>query len=94
MIRAISVEPRMGYRILLRFEDGVAGEVDLSDLAGRGVFKAWDEPGRFGQVHVAPHGAISWGDGLELCRDALYLEVTGKSFEELPDTVGMSLSSA
>ena len=84
MIQAVSVEPRTGYRILLRFEDGAEGEVDLSDMAGRDVFKAWDEPGRFEQVHVAPHGAISWGDDLELCRDALYLELTGKSFAELP----------
>ena len=84
MIQAVSVEPRTGYRILLRFEDGAEGEVDLSDMAGRGVFKAWNEPGRFERVHVAPHGAISWGDGLELCRDALYLELTGKPFAELP----------
>ena len=84
MIQAVSVEPRTGYRILLRCEDGAEGEVDLSDMAGRGVFKAWNEPGRFEQVHVAPHGAISWGDGLELCRDALYLELTGKPFGELP----------
>ena len=48
-----------------------AGELDLSHLAGRGVFAAWDEPGCFERVHIAPHRAIAWSDELELCPDAL-----------------------
>ncbi len=31
------------YRIWVGFEDGLEGEVDLSDLAGRGVFQRWTE---------------------------------------------------
>ena len=34
-------------------------------------------------VYVAPHGAVAWNDEIELCADALYLELTGKSAEEL-----------
>ena len=41
MITAVEVAPRAGYRIWLRYSDGVSGEVDLFDLAGRGVFRAW-----------------------------------------------------
>ena len=70
-------------RIWLRFSDGSAGEVDLSDLAGRGVFRAWDCVGAFEEVHVAPHGPVAWNDEIELCADALYLELTGKSAEEV-----------
>ena len=73
------VEPRDGFRLLLRYSDGSAGEVDLSDMAGNGVFRAWDDPDFFGRVHVAAHGAIAWGHEIELCRDALYIELTGKS---------------
>lgn len=40
MIRPTEVKAREGYRIWLRYSDGSAGEVDLSHLAGRGVFKA------------------------------------------------------
>lgn len=79
MIRALEVKAREGLRIWLRFSDGSAGEVDLSDLAGRGVFRAWDRVGAFEEVHVAPHGAVVWNDEIELCADALYLELTGQS---------------
>lgn len=46
VIRALEVKPREGLRIWLRFSDGSAGEVDLSDLVGRGVFRAWDRVDR------------------------------------------------
>ncbi len=83
MIQALEVKPREGLRIWLRFSDGSAGEVDLSGLADRGVFRAWDRNGVFVGVHVAPHGAVAWNDEIELCADSLYLEVTGKSAEEV-----------
>ena len=85
MIRPIEVESRDGFRIWLRYSDGTDGEVDLSDVAGRGVFEAWNEPGFFGRVHVTSHKAIAWSDDVELCPDALYLEITGKSLSELAD---------
>ena len=83
MIRATEVEARKGLRIWLRFSDGSAGAIDLSDLAGRGVFRAWDRVGAFEEVHVAPHGAVAWNDEIELCGDALYLELTGKPADEV-----------
>ena len=83
MIQPIFVEPRPGYRIWVQYSDGVAGEVDLSGLVGRGVFQAWRTPGYFEKVHVASHRAIAWYDDVELCSDALYLELTGKSIEEV-----------
>ena len=83
MIHPIRVELRGKYRIWLQFSDGASGEIDLSDVAGRGVFKAWDEPGYFGQVYIAPHRAIAWSADIDLCPDALYMELTGKSVEEV-----------
>lgn len=59
------------------------GEVDLSYLAGRGIFSAWNERARFETVRVAPTGAIDWGDDIELCPDALYMQLTGKTVEEV-----------
>lgn len=78
-----SVRPLPGYRLWLRYSDGVEGEVDLSHLAGRGVFAAWNEPGVFERVQIAPDGAIAWSDQLDLCADALYLQLTGKAPEEV-----------
>ena len=85
MIQPVSVQPRSGYRIWIEFSDGVAGEIDLSHLTGRGVFAAWEEPGCFDKVHITPHRAIAWNDDIDLCPDALYLEITGKSFEDLAE---------
>ena len=47
MISVAEVKAREGYRIWIRFADGCAGEIDLSDLAGKGVFRAWDNQDLF-----------------------------------------------
>ena len=83
MIRPIEVEPREEHRIWLRYSDGTAGELDLSYLAGRGVFKVWEESAHFETVHIGPAGSIAWGEDVELCPDALYMRLTGKSPSEL-----------
>ena len=94
MIRPAEVAARKGYRVWLRYSDGAAGEIDLSHLAGRGVFAAWNEPGRFEKVHIASHGAIAWDDEIELCPDALYLQLTGRSVAEVMPCVQLLIDSA
>ena len=81
--RPVAVTARDGYRIGLRYSDGVEGEVDLSGLAGCGVFKAWLEPEFFKQVYISEWRSIAWSDDIEICADALYLEITGKSPEDI-----------
>ena len=75
--RPISVKPCDGYRILLTYDDGVSGEVDLSHLINLGMFKALRQRSLFEQVGITEHGAIGWSPELELCPDSLYLRVTG-----------------
>jgi hypothetical protein len=70
-------------RLWLRFDDGVEGEVDLADLAGKGVFAAWQDPAFFAQVQLDGRGGITWPGELDLCPDSLYLEVTGLKPEDL-----------
>lgn len=77
------VEARGGYRIWLRYDDGASGEVDLSHLAGRGVFSAWNDRAFFEAVRVTDYGAIAWGEDIDLCPDKLYMDITGKAVEEL-----------
>ncbi|MYB75561.1 MAG: DUF2442 domain-containing protein [Chloroflexi bacterium] len=82
MIRPTDLEAREEYRIWIRYSDGVAGEIDLSHLAGRGVFAVWLERSYFENVRITPDGAVAWGEDIELCPDALYLQLTGKSVRE------------
>ena len=57
--------------------------MDLSDLAGRGVFRAWSDRKVFEAVTVDKSGAIIWPGGVDLCSDALYLRLTGKAAEDV-----------
>ena len=83
MFRPVEVRSLGKYRIWLRYDDGAEGEVNLGSLAGRGVFRVWDEPDAFDRVHIAQSGAIAWSDELEICPDSLYLELTGKRPEDV-----------
>lgn len=73
----IAAEAREGFKVWVRFENGVEGEADLSDLAGRGVFKRWTEnPAEFSEVRVDPaSGTLIWPGGLDVAPDRLYSEV-------------------
>jgi hypothetical protein len=83
MIRPTDVEPRDGFRIWVRYADGASGELDLSHLAGRGVFKAWENRAFFESVHLSEMGGVAWSDAIELCPDALYMRLTGQPIESL-----------
>lgn len=91
LLRPIEVKPLPEYRIWIEYEDGESGEIDLSHLSGKGVFKAWDKPGYFGRVHISPYRAIAWDDDIDLCADALYMELTGKIVEEIMPGVQQTL---
>jgi hypothetical protein len=77
------VQPRPQNRLWLEFADGAQGEVDLSDLAGRGVFEIWNKPGIFEDVTVGQGGSLSWPNDVELGWDGLYIRLTGKPVEEV-----------
>jgi hypothetical protein len=65
----------------MRFADGTEGEADLSDVAGRGVFRRWtDHPQEFAQVRIDPiSGAPTWPGDLDVAPDRLYEEVLSSS---------------
>ena len=81
--KPVEVRALTNFRIWLRYDDGTEGAVDLSDVAGRGVFTAWDDPAFFESVRLGCHGAIEWGSDIDICPDAMYLRLTGKSPEDV-----------
>lgn len=52
--KIVACKPRTNYRVWIRFDDGLQGEVDLSDLVGQGIFEAWNSVEFFSQVRVDP----------------------------------------
>lgn len=78
----VAVEPRGGFRIHLRFDDGVEGDVDLGPrLSFTGVFEPLRDPGYFAQVRV-DQGTICWPNDADWDSDVLYSLVTG---QPIPD---------
>lgn len=67
------VEARPDYHLWIRFADGTQGEVDLSHLVGKGVFRCWEDEETFRQVFIDPESkTVAWPGGIDLAPDALY----------------------
>ncbi len=55
------------YRVWIRFDDGLEGEVDLSDLVGKGIFSAWQSIDFFNKVRIDPKSdTLVWGEDIDL----------------------------
>lgn len=81
MDRIIRIEPRHPYRLYVEFEDGVRGEVDMSQRLNGAVFEALRDPVFFAQVRIDELGAPVWPNGTDIAPDALHdrLAAVGKS---------------
>ena len=90
MFKPVEIQARPKYKLWIRYEDGVEGEVDLSHLAGKGVFKIWNDTRTFEKVKIGPSGEITWNQNVDLCPDSLYLQITQKTpqqaFKNLKET--------
>lgn len=83
MFKIIKAKIVEDYRIFLIFDDGTEGCVDLSHLVGEGVFSCWQDYHVFCRFAIGEFGELTWGGGIELCPDALYLQATGKQPEDV-----------
>jgi Protein of unknown function (DUF2442) len=93
-MRIVDAKPLSAYRLQLRYDNGESGIVDLSSYVGRGVFAAWDHPGVFEHVTCTAEGAVEWPGEIDLCPDALYLQMTGKRAEEIFPSLANRVSHA
>ena len=60
------------YRLYVEFDDGVAGEINLSDRLFGPVFEPLNDETEFQKVTVDDYGAIAWPCGADLAPDAIY----------------------
>jgi hypothetical protein len=88
----IEVKPLEEYRLFLRFENGVEGVVDVSELIRfEGVFAPLRKIDKFREVRVNPElGTICWPNDLDLDPDVLYALIT---HEPIPDYSAKSLTT-
>jgi hypothetical protein len=93
-MKIVFVKPTAKFAVEVGFEDGICGVVDLGDLAGRGVFRAWLDEGVFERVKITELGALEWPGELDLCPDSIYMRLTGQSPEELFPSLKRQLAHA
>jgi hypothetical protein len=75
--RVIEVNALPGYRLRVRFVDGLCGDVDLSALVrspNAGVFAQLAEKSQFTKVSVE-HGAVTWPNEIDLAPDAMHAAI-------------------
>jgi len=77
------VQPLDGYRIRIRFEDGVEGVFDLSEVVEfTGVFAPLRDLAEVRKVKVNPElGTVCWPNGADLDPDVLYAHLKGGKIE-------------
>jgi hypothetical protein len=82
--RVASIEALQGYRLRVRFLDGLEGVVDMSGLVASpnaGVFAALADFEVFNRVFVSL-GAACWPDELDIAPDAIYADIKASDRRE------------
>ncbi len=65
--KVVACKALPNYHVWIRFDDGLEGKINLSNLVGKGVFKAWKSIDFFNQVRVDPKtDTLTWGDDIDL----------------------------
>lgn len=75
--RVASVTALPGFRLQVRFADGLQGLVDMDrevHAADAGVFAALADPQVFAAAHVE-FGVVTWPGEIDLAPDAMYAQI-------------------
>ena len=85
----LEVQPLTGYKLHLRFEDGMEGIVDLAKMIEfTGVFAPLKDRTFFERVYVNPDlGTIQWSNDADLDPDVLYAAVSGKAIPNFEESI-------
>lgn len=72
LIQVESVELLGGHRVRIAFDDGLTGQLDLSDYLTYGpVFEPLKEEAFFKQVRIEG-GTLAWPNGADIAPERLY----------------------
>ena len=76
MVDVVEARYLRDYVVWLKFEDGVEGEVDLSEELHGPVFEPLRDPEYFRRFAVLPDlGTISWPNGADFAPEFLYAKL-------------------
>ena len=94
MFKPLEVKALPGYKLWVKYSDGVEGEVNLSHLVGKGVFSLWNNYSAFQKVHTGSSGEIAWSDEIDICPDSIYMRITSKTPQQLFPNLRMEDANA
>ncbi len=79
----VEVAARPAYKLFVRFEDGVSGEIDVAAATKfMGVFAPLRDEAVFAAVVINNElGTIQWPNGADLDPDVMYAGLTGHSVQ-------------
>jgi hypothetical protein len=88
----VDVKVLDGYKLWLKFEDGIEGDVDISALVRfEGIFAPLKDQQFFKSVKLAEEvGTICWSNGADLDPDVLYAEITRQAIPDFHPTLSNS----
>ena len=82
MVRIETAQPLAGYRLKVRFNDGLEGIFPVEPERRGGVFLKLLEAKTFNAVTINPDfGCVEWPGGIDLCPDTMYQAMTGSAAE-------------
>ncbi len=96
--RVVGVGPWDGYRIWVRFDDEVVGEIDLAEYVDldKPMWQPLKDRQVFETVRVGQYGVdVVWyipgceRQGVDLGSDSLYMELTGLTKDEMVEKWGI-----
>ena len=71
-LHTLSIEPREAYRLQVTFNNGISGEIDLSNELWGEVFEPLKDPQLFRTACQHPElGTVTWANGADLAPEYL-----------------------
>ena len=75
-----TVTPSKDYELIIEFDNGESGILDMAPFLEHGVFKKLKEPGEFNSVRVS-FDTIEWNSGVDLDPEFVYSKCHSKQRE-------------
>ena len=76
MFQPVQVKALPGCKLWIKYAGSTEGQIDLSDLCGKGVSALWEDEQAFEQVYIGT-------DEIHICPDSAYMTITGRRPEDL-----------
>lgn len=86
--RACDLEVLPDWKLSVKFNDGLVGLLDISDLIDSddpGIFSALRDPSYFAQAYLE-YGSVAWPNGADLAPETMYKAIRDTGIWRVTDS--------